>query len=112
MTRGGCLLERLGWDAEWSAGLDALRAKLVDVALEPARVLRQDRGWLRLASASGERAAQISGRLSHDAKSALELPTVGDWVAFSSEGAKATVHALLPRRGLLARRSHDEAQAF
>lgn len=107
-------LDRLGFDARWGEALEALRLRFSAVELEPARVLRQDRGWLRVGLASGERLARISGKLQKEAESALELPTIGDWVALSTAGAReATIHALLPRRSLLSRRmsgSEDEAQ--
>lgn len=109
-------LSTLGWDARWSAALHALRPRFAAVTLEAGRVLRQDRGWLRVGLAGGERLARIAGKFQKEAESTLELPTIGDWVALSTAGAReATIHAVLPRRSVLARRmagTEDEGQVI
>jgi ribosome biogenesis GTPase / thiamine phosphate phosphatase len=55
---------------------------------------------------------RIAGRLRHTAASAADLPAVGDWVAIDPDGV---VHAVLPRRGGIARAAPDgrsEAQVL
>ncbi|MBS2031740.1 MAG: ribosome small subunit-dependent GTPase A [Deltaproteobacteria bacterium] len=107
-------LSQLGWDEQWLAAFQALRPCFASLALEPGRVLRQDRGWFKVLTAQGERLSRAAGKLAHGAENALELPVVGDWVAiaFAHSKREATVHAVLPRRSLLARRmaGNDEPQ--
>jgi len=88
----------LGWTPERAAQLAALdRPELVG-----ARVAGEHRGRLDLLTADGPLAAASSGRLRHAAASAADLPAVGDWVAAAPDGV---VHAVLPRRGGIARAS-------
>ena len=63
------------------------------------------RGRLDLATADGPLAGAPSGRLTHAAATAADLPAVGDWVA--ADPATGVVHALLPRRGGIARAAGD-----
>ncbi len=51
--------------------------------------------------------AEVSGRLRHEAVSALDLPAVGDWVALRVEpGAeRAIIEAVLPRRTVFVRKA-------
>jgi ribosome biogenesis GTPase len=67
----------------------------------PARVVAAHRGRLDLAGADGALAGRVSGRLRHAAADPAELPAVGDWVAV--DPASGVVHAVLPRRGGIAR---------
>jgi ribosome biogenesis GTPase len=90
-------LTALGWTADRAAQLAALdRPDLIG-----ARVAAAHRGRLDLLGADGLIAGRIAGRLRHAAISAADLPAVGDWVAV--DPATGTVHALLPRRGGIAR---------
>ncbi len=63
------------------------------------------RGRLELLGAAGAFSGVPSGRLSHAAVTAAELPGVGDWVATDPESG--VVHALLPRRGGIVRAAAD-----
>ena len=111
-------LEKWGWSPRWQAALDRLREGLEPGArgVLAGRVLRQDRGWLRVATATGERLSRISGRLTHGAADALALPVVGDWVALlpAATAREATVVAVLPRQSALVRRAagSDAPQAI
>jgi ribosome biogenesis GTPase len=90
-------LASLGWTPERAAQLAALdRTDLV-----PARVAGAHRGRLDLLTAAGPLAGHAAGRLRHAAASAADLPAVGDWVAVDPAGG--VVHAVLPRRGGIAR---------
>ena len=62
------------------------------------------RGGLDLLTDGGPLAGRVAGRLRHHAASAADLPAVGDWVAVD---AKGVVHAVLPRRGGIARAAPD-----
>ena len=89
----------------WTPRLDAAFAALARPDLIPARVAAVHRGRLDLATADGPLAGAPSGRLTHGAATAADLPAVGDWVA--ADAATGVVHALLPRRGGIARAAGD-----
>ncbi len=85
-------LGRLGWQAHHHRSLPD--------GLVPARVIARDRGRVLLHDGAGEVSAPLAGRLQHDAATADDLPTAGDFVALGPGGA---VEAVLARRGLLRR---------
>jgi ribosome biogenesis GTPase / thiamine phosphate phosphatase len=89
----------------WTPRLDAAFAALARPDLIPARVAAVHRGRLDLATAGGPLAGTPSGRMAHAAATAADLPAVGDWVAADPESG--IVHALLPRRGGIARAAGD-----
>jgi ribosome biogenesis GTPase len=93
---------RLGWSAE----LEEAFAPHAGDGLEPARVTVQDRGLYHVAGDDGEREAEITGRLRHEAEGGSDLPAVGDWVALrpSQGDGRATIAAVLPRRSKLSRK--------
>lgn len=93
-------LEQLGWDESVAGALDALGPGLV-----AGRVVRQDRGFVRVELADGAVLARAAGKLLLG--TASELPIVGDWVAVKAEErrGRALVQAVLPRRTLLERRA-------
>jgi len=102
-------LATLGWNPERAAEFAALERE----DLVPARVAAAHRGRLDLLAASGPIAASLAGRLRHEATSPVDLPAVGDWVAVDPAGG--IVHAVLPRRGGIARAAADgksEAQVL
>ncbi len=89
----------------WTPRLDAALADLARPDLIAARVAAAHRGRLDLATADGPLTGAPSGRLTHAAATAADLPAVGDWVA--ADPATGVVHALLPRRGGIARAAGD-----
>ena len=100
-------LDPLGWTAELQASFDAVPLPPQVPFLEPARVCEQHRDSYRVLTDRDELVAEPTGRLRHHAPSPLDLPTVGDWVTIAArphEG-KATIHSVLPRRGVLARKA-------
>jgi ribosome biogenesis GTPase / thiamine phosphate phosphatase len=90
------LLEHLGWDP----AIEEQFAPHAAEGLAPARVGVEQRGALLVYSQSGERWAELSGRLRHTAVERGDLPAVGDWVAIADpeEAERALVQAVLPRR--------------
>jgi len=98
-------LAALGWgDRE-----EALFAAHAAAGLRPGRVLVEHRGSYAVQAAEGELAANVSGRLRHDADSAEDFPAVGDWVGMTVADAQATViHAVLPRRSRFARSARGD----
>ena len=90
------MLEHLGWDP----AIEEQFAPYAAEGLVPARVAVEQRGALLVYLQSGERWAELSGRLRHTTGERGDLPAVGDWVAIADpEGAeRALVQAVLPRR--------------
>lgn len=111
--------ELLGWSTAWETTRVAFlhSHKGLD-ALLPGRVARVDRDSCIVYSASGRGAlkamrAGITGALRHRARSAADLPAVGDWVllAANQNGAGGLVHAILPRRTCVERGAAGVAPA-
>lgn len=97
---GAMELRDLGYD-EWFAS--HAREQCGDLAV--GRVTAVDRGRHLLRDASGEVAAELTGRLRF-AATATDLPCVGDWVCVRPRdgGTRASIHAVLPRRSFLRRK--------
>lgn len=88
-------LARLGWRAE-------LQNSIVDPELVPARVLAVDRGSVVVDAGDRSWRAPLAGRL-------RAMPATGDFVAALREGP---VRAVLPRRGVIARRVQKQTQVL
>ena len=86
-------LARLGWRAELESHLHALG----DPSLVAARVIAADRGRAVVDAGAGAWSAPLAGRLRRQGA----LPATGDFVAALPGGP---VRAVLPRRGVIARR--------
>lgn len=69
------------------------------------RVVAQDRGSYRVVSASGERMAEVSGRLRYETEEAADFPAVGDFVWLREEDGFALIQGVLPRRSAFVRRA-------
>lgn len=103
-------LEQLGYNTDFEiAFADTCSQLRLDATqtLIPARVAREDRGSYVIYSAGRAYRAAISGAMRHHANSRFDFPTVGDWVIASPRGREqsATIHALLPRRSSVTRKS-------
>lgn len=79
------------WDAQYTAG----------------RILSQEKGLYRVISEAGEQLAELSGRLRYSARSAVELPAVGDFVRMdcNSHQGNAIIHEILPRKSVFIRKA-------
>ncbi|MEZ5064277.1 MAG: ribosome small subunit-dependent GTPase A [bacterium] len=100
------MLHTYGWNderaREFAAGDHA--------DLAPARVSREDRGRYQLLTAAGERTGEVSGRLRHEARSRLDFPAVGDWVAVRAEtDGPCIVERVLSRKSVFLREAAGEA---
>ena len=99
-------LASLGWGPEWAAAF----APLAGPDVRPARVVLEHGRFLRVHDGERELLAVSAGRLRHDAASAAELPTVGDWVAIQHAPGQrggedlAQIQKVLPRRSRFSRR--------
>lgn len=99
-------LERLGWNERLAGEFAALAAE----GATPARVVREDRERYRIDAGSGhaaEHAAEIAGRLRHAARTRMDYPAVGDWVAARAPGGDGpwTILAVLPRSSVFVRQA-------
>ncbi|MDP9235476.1 MAG: ribosome small subunit-dependent GTPase A [Actinomycetota bacterium] len=94
-------LQDLGWDPYFEAQFEPYSHD----DLIPARVAVQHRGAYVVLTQAGERPAELSGRLRHDASSLAELPAPGDWVAVRPvvNENKVVIHAVLDRRSSFSR---------
>jgi ribosome biogenesis GTPase / thiamine phosphate phosphatase len=97
----------------WSPSREEEFERYADGGLVPARVAAQHRGGYVVYAETGERPAEIAGRLRHDAVQASDLPAVGDWVALSDrpDAASATIHAVLPRATGFSRKAAGDGDA-
>ena len=97
-----------GWDENWAAAFAPYAAE----GLQPARVVRQDRGAWELQTEAGVRSAEATGRFRLALESgAADLPAVGDWVAIDPRPTcdRAGIAATLPRRTGLSRQAVGRA---
>lgn len=71
-----------------------------------ARVTAVDRGWYVVRNEDGEVSARATGRFLNSTESTMNMPCVGDWVCvhYDSEDS-ASIHAVLPRKSFLHRKS-------
>ena len=94
----------------WSDFFEAHFAPHGEAGLVPARVAREERDLFGVYCEAGRVAAEISGKMRHDARSRAELPAVGDWVAIEAPpgGGTAIIHAVLPRKSRISRRQPGE----
>jgi ribosome biogenesis GTPase / thiamine phosphate phosphatase len=98
-------LVKLGWSPQRDdAFADEFNHDVDAPPIEPARVIRQDRGAWHVIAPTGRVTADLRGRVRAGA-AALALPTVGDWVAISLrvDEQRASIEALLPRTSALLR---------
>lgn len=95
-------LTALGWDESWRVAFAPFDA----AGLVPGRVSLEHNHVCRILTATGERLAEVGGRLKHRAAGRQELPTVGDWVALPAEvgDSRRLIRAVLPRRTWLSRK--------
>lgn len=99
-------LKELGWNGYFEA---LWKDRFGDEqSATPARVISQQRGLWRIAGEFGEGWAEPSGKLRGiaDVEGESAWPAVGDWVAAEIVGdARAILHWVLPRRGMLSRKA-------
>lgn len=79
-----------------------------------ARVTVVDRGWYVIRNEDGEVSAQVTGRFLHSTESTSDMPCVGDWVSVHYQDAEkaASIHAVLPRKSFLRRKSAGKSIEF
>jgi ribosome biogenesis GTPase / thiamine phosphate phosphatase len=88
-------LEALGWNAHFAEAF----IPVAGPDLVPGRVSLAHQDIYRVVTEGGEALARMSGRLRHQAISAVDHPAVGDWVAMCARAGeiRSTIEAILPR---------------
>jgi ribosome biogenesis GTPase len=96
----------LGWSPSRTEEFEPYAAG----GLVPARIAAQHRGAYVVYAESGERRAEVSGRLRNAAVTASDFPAVGDWVALDVQaGAEAAlIHGVLARATSFSRKAAGE----
>lgn len=90
----------------WSRYFERRLEDLDQPALEPGRVIEEQRGRLRLWTAHGTLDGRLSGKRQYEAEDASDLAVVGDWVAYRppTDKGPVVVHEILERRNHLSRK--------
>ena len=103
-------LTKLGWNAERDEQFAPYLAK----GFIPARVAVEDKHFYRVWTVDAELTAQVTDKFIHESRRDHSvLPKVGDWVALKliANEEKATIHAILPRRTQIVRKSSGRESA-
>jgi ribosome biogenesis GTPase len=102
-------LTALGWDAHFATAFTPFQTE----GLIPARLVAGHSTTFRLATATGELEARLTGRLRATAGDPASRPVVGDWVACAPNPGepRALISAILPRRTSFSRRAPGLAVA-
>lgn len=110
------MLGELGWDQAWQEAFDAAQVDLPQKGrpLLPARVTRQDRGWVTAVGDDTTYRATPSGRLKKTLEEQGTVLVTGDWVVLEplDEPGRARVHGLLPRRSRFARKAPGSGEGL
>jgi ribosome biogenesis GTPase len=93
-------LEDLGYNAT----LENYRKEENLLSFEVGRVIAEHKERYIVSNAKDEYEAEIIGKLLFTAKSRIDFPAVGDWVAFAKhDESKALIHAIVPRKTFISR---------
>ncbi|MFC0876960.1 ribosome small subunit-dependent GTPase A [Saccharicrinis sp. FJH2] len=95
-------LEDLGYNDK----LEELRKEQKLDNFDIGRVIAEHKERYIVLTESGEYEAEITGNLRFSAKSRLDFPAVGDWVALTTyDGAFSVIHKTLPRLSMITRQA-------
>jgi ribosome biogenesis GTPase len=102
-------IRALGFDDWFSSHADAVLQPGQSVA----RVMTVDRGAFLVRNERGETSAELAGRYRFGVESVSDLPCVGDWVCVEHASPMlAIIHAVLPRKTFLRRKSPGRTVDF
>ena len=100
------VLAQFGWDDGHAAAFERLTASEAgDGQRVPGRVVIEERSRYLVRIAAGEVPATVTGRFRFDVAETADFPAVGDWVIVERAEGAALIHATLPRRTALVRRT-------
>lgn len=71
----------------------------------PARVTEQQKDLYHVVSPTGFHPARVTGKFQFAARTPMDFPAVGDWVLVEHSQEYAMIHRLLPRKGVLERKT-------
>ncbi len=94
------------YDWGWNERLEKAFIEYKNDGWEPGRIVRPGRGIYRLVSGGGD---ERDGRLTGRALGRGEAPAAGDWVAWRDGGGTTVIGAVLPRRGVVSRKTAGNA---
>lgn len=91
----------------WSAQFEEYLAEYAQQGCTAGRVALEHTHMYRIFTERGERLAEVSGKLRHQAQGREDFPAVGDWVAISEHdgGERAIIHAVMPRTSKFSRKT-------
>lgn len=75
---------------------------------ELGRVVAQYKGMYKIALESGEKLAELSGKLRYEIDDSLKLPLVGDYVMISKNEGNVTINKILSRKSIFFRSSNEK----
>ena len=91
-------LENFGYNDK----LQELRVKNNLSDFEIGRVIAEHKERYIVKTENGEYEAEITGNLRFTAKSRIDFPAVGDWVALTTYDAEfSVIHKILPRQSMI-----------
>jgi len=95
------------YDLGFDKSFEELAAEYLPEEGGIARVSAVDRGSYLIRNESGEVPAELTGKLSYQTESPVDLPCVGDWVTaqYYDNGTAAVIHRVLPRKTFLRRKT-------
>ena len=93
-------LETLGWNTFFADHFKQYQPKCI-----PARIVREHKHIYYFMTEKGEQQGKITGRIRHEARSNIDFPAVGDWVAVKplNKENRGTIEAILPRQSQFSR---------
>ena len=96
-------LEKLGWQDFWQPSFEPYQ----EAGYSLGRVVIEYKNSYILHTATGELAAEITGKLRHEASLPQDFPAVGDWVVIKvrEDSHRAMIHSILPRKSKFARKA-------
>jgi ribosome biogenesis GTPase / thiamine phosphate phosphatase len=95
-------LEDIGYNEK----LEKFRIKNNLRGFEPGRVFAEHKEKYIVKTASDEFQAEITGNMRFNAKSRIDFPAVGDWVALATyDSGIAIIHQILPRFSIIKRQA-------
>lgn len=92
-------LHTIGLNDYWIKLFDGLPQNL-----EAGRIVTSYKKRIIIRTSRGDVEGELSGQLQYSAKSSIDIPVVGDWVAVTNHGKNVMVRKVLPRQSVLVRK--------
>ena len=93
-------------DFGYSELIEKLKLENAPAGFEIGRVIAEHKERYIVKTENGEYEAEITGNLRFTAKSRIDFPAVGDWVALTTYEAEfSVIHKILPRQSMITRQA-------